>query len=115
MDINKAVTEALRRHPILNAAVDERNNELVFKKYYNIGVATSTEAGLMVPVVRNADRLRLFELARRIEQGGVTAAVALHQQRRVGQPPAPQLAAPEHLQGTQQQSDQHDRQPGQRG
>jgi pyruvate dehydrogenase E2 component (dihydrolipoamide acetyltransferase) len=64
----KAVAEALRRHPVLNAAVDERSNELVFKRYYNIGVATATDAGLMVPVIRNADRLRLFELADRIER-----------------------------------------------
>lgn len=66
--IIKAVTDALRKHPILNSAVDERNNELVYKKYYNIGVATATDGGLMVPVVQNADRFRLFELATRIEQ-----------------------------------------------
>ena len=63
----KAVADALPRHPVLNAAIDERSNELVYKKYYNIGVATATEAGLMVPVVHDADRLPLFELARRIE------------------------------------------------
>lgn len=65
--IIKAVTDALRRHPVLNSAVDERTNELVYKNYYNIGVATATEAGLMVPVVQDADRLQLFELAKRIE------------------------------------------------
>ena len=64
----KAVTRALLRHPVLNSAVDERTNELVYKKYYNVGIATATEAGLMVPVVQNADRLRLFELAKRIER-----------------------------------------------
>jgi pyruvate dehydrogenase E2 component (dihydrolipoamide acetyltransferase) len=64
----KAVADALPRHPVLNAAIDERSNELVYKKYYDIGVATATEAGLMVPVVHGADRLPLFELARRIEQ-----------------------------------------------
>ncbi len=63
----KAVADALPRHPVLNAAVDERSDELVYKKYYNIGVATATEAGLMVPVVHDADRLPLFELASRIE------------------------------------------------
>lgn len=63
----KAVTDALRRHPILNSAVDERTSELVYKKYYNVGIATATDAGLMVPVVRDADRLRLFELARRVD------------------------------------------------
>jgi pyruvate dehydrogenase E2 component (dihydrolipoamide acetyltransferase) len=66
--IIKAVTGALRKHPILNSAVDEQTNELIYKKYYNIGVATATEAGLMVPVVHNADRLRLFELAKEIER-----------------------------------------------
>jgi pyruvate dehydrogenase E2 component (dihydrolipoamide acetyltransferase) len=65
--IVKAVTDALRRHPVLNAAVDEHRNELVYKKYYNIGIATATDAGLMVPVVHNADQLRLFELATRME------------------------------------------------
>ena len=66
--IIKAVTDALRKHPVLNSSLDERTNELVYKKYYNIGVATATEAGLMVPVVQNADRLGLFELAKRIDR-----------------------------------------------
>jgi pyruvate dehydrogenase E2 component (dihydrolipoamide acetyltransferase) len=66
--IVKAVTEALHRHPVLNSAVDEKSNEIVYKKYYNIGVATATDAGLMVPVVHHADRLRLFELATEIER-----------------------------------------------
>jgi pyruvate dehydrogenase E2 component (dihydrolipoamide acetyltransferase) len=66
--IIKAVTDALRKHPVLNSAVDERNNELVYKKYYNIGIATATEGGLVVPVVHDAERLRLLELATRIEQ-----------------------------------------------
>ena len=66
--IVKAVTEALHRHPVLNSAVDETSNELVYKKYYNIGVATATDAGLMVPVVHHANRLRIFELATEIER-----------------------------------------------
>jgi pyruvate dehydrogenase E2 component (dihydrolipoamide acetyltransferase) len=66
--IIKGVTEALRRHPVLNSAGDERTNELVYKNYYNIGVATATESGLMVPVVQHADRLRLFELANQIDR-----------------------------------------------
>jgi pyruvate dehydrogenase E2 component (dihydrolipoamide acetyltransferase) len=66
--IIKAVTGALQRHPKLNTAVDEETNELIYKKYYDIGLATATDAGLLVPVVRGADRLPLFELARRVEQ-----------------------------------------------
>ena len=65
--IVKAVTEALKRHPMLNSAVDEQAHELVYKKYYNIGVAAATDAGLVVPVVHDADRLRLFEVAERVE------------------------------------------------
>ncbi|HSN82239.1 MAG TPA: 2-oxo acid dehydrogenase subunit E2, partial [Polyangiales bacterium] len=64
--IVKAVTDALRRHPVLNSAVDESAHEIVYKRYYDIGVATATEAGLVVPVVRGADRLRLFELGSEI-------------------------------------------------
>lgn len=64
----KAVTDALERHPMLNSAVDEATNELVTKKYYNIGVAVATEAGLVVPVVRHADQKRLFEVASEIER-----------------------------------------------
>jgi len=68
----RAVTDALQKHPVLNSAIDERTNELVCKRYYDIGVATATEAGLLVPVVRDADRLGLFELASRIR--GLTDA-----------------------------------------
>ena len=66
--IIKAVVHALRAHPVLNSAVDEHANELVQKRYYNIGIATATEAGLMVPVLHHADRLRLFELSIAIER-----------------------------------------------
>ena len=63
-----AVTEALQRHPALNSAVDEASHELIYKKYYNVGIATATDAGLVVPVIHHADRLRLFGLAREIER-----------------------------------------------
>ncbi|MGD8316608.1 MAG: dihydrolipoamide acetyltransferase family protein [Myxococcales bacterium] len=66
--IVKAVAHALHEHPALNAVVDEERQEIVYKKYYDIGVATATDAGLVVPVVRGADRLRLFELARQIDR-----------------------------------------------
>ena len=65
--IVKAVADALPRHPVLNASIDERSNELVYKMYYDIGVATATAAGLVVPVVRAVDQLGLFELGARIE------------------------------------------------
>ena len=66
--IIKAVADALRRHPMLNSAVDERTHELVSTGYYNIGFAAATDAGLVVPVVHDADRLRLFEVAERVIQ-----------------------------------------------
>jgi pyruvate dehydrogenase E2 component (dihydrolipoamide acetyltransferase) len=66
--IVKAVVAALKKHPILNSALDEASNELVYRKTYNIGIATSTDAGLMVPVVKHCERKNLIEVAREIER-----------------------------------------------
>jgi pyruvate dehydrogenase E2 component (dihydrolipoamide acetyltransferase) len=59
----KAVALVLQAHPRFNASLDPEAGELVRKRYYHIGVATDTERGLMVPVVRDADRKPLRELA----------------------------------------------------
>jgi pyruvate dehydrogenase E2 component (dihydrolipoamide acetyltransferase) len=64
----KAVVAALKRHPRLNSNVDEAAMELVLRKTYDIGIATSTEAGLMVPVVRGCDRLSILEIASEIDR-----------------------------------------------
>ena len=66
--IVKATVAALKRHPSLNATFDETANEIVTRRYYNIGVATATPAGLTVPVVKNADDRSLVDLAREIER-----------------------------------------------
>jgi pyruvate dehydrogenase E2 component (dihydrolipoamide acetyltransferase) len=66
--IVKATVAALRKHPMLSTALDESTNELVFRKYFNIGIATATEAGLMVPVVRDADRKSVLDIARDIDR-----------------------------------------------
>jgi pyruvate dehydrogenase E2 component (dihydrolipoamide acetyltransferase) len=66
--IVKACVAALKKHPILNTALDESTNELVYRKYYNIGMAASTDAGLMVPVIKDADRKSLLDIARDIER-----------------------------------------------
>jgi pyruvate dehydrogenase E2 component (dihydrolipoamide acetyltransferase) len=66
--IVKAVVACLKRHPILNAVLDEPAGEIVLRKYYNIGVATATDAGLMVPVVKDADKRSILEIAREIER-----------------------------------------------
>ena len=66
--IVKAVVAALKDHPALNASLDEEAQEIVFHSDYNIGVAVDTPAGLVVPVIKNADGKRLREIAAEIEQ-----------------------------------------------
>ena len=64
----KAVVAALKKHAVLNSALDESTNELVYRKYYNIGIAASTDAGLMVPVVKDCDRKSILEIAKEIDR-----------------------------------------------
>ncbi|MGM0716270.1 MAG: dihydrolipoamide acetyltransferase family protein, partial [Halobacteriota archaeon] len=59
----KAVVAGLGEYPILNAQLDEEAEEIVVRGEYNVGVATATDAGLMVPVLNHADRKGLLELA----------------------------------------------------
>jgi len=59
----KAMVAALKMHPAFNASVDEERQEMVLKKYYNIGIAVDTPQGLIVPVIRDADRKDMVELA----------------------------------------------------
>ena len=66
--IVKAVAIALRKHPALNALIDDTAHEIVLRKNYDIGVAVATDAGLLVPVVRNVDSLGLLEVAREISR-----------------------------------------------
>jgi pyruvate dehydrogenase E2 component (dihydrolipoamide acetyltransferase) len=63
----KAVTAALREFPHFNASLDRSGESLIVKKYFHIGVAVDTENGLLVPVIRDADRKGLFELAAELE------------------------------------------------
>lgn len=60
----KAIASSLRHHPILNASIDEEANEVVYKEYVNIGIAVDTEKGLLVPVLRDADRKNIPQIAR---------------------------------------------------
>lgn len=64
----KAMVEAVKLHPILNSSLDEEKGEVVYKHYYNFGIATDTERGLVVPVVKNVDQLGIYELAREIDR-----------------------------------------------
>lgn len=66
--IVKAVVAALKKHPWLNAVLDEGRGEIRLRRDYHIGIASATEHGLTVPVVRHADRLSLMALAREIER-----------------------------------------------
>jgi len=66
--VMKAVALALRRHPMLNASLDEQAGQIVYKQYVNLGIAVDTPRGLVVPAIRNADRLSIAELARALAE-----------------------------------------------
>ena len=65
--IIRAVVAALKDHPYLNATLDEETQDIILKKYYNIGIATDTPEGLLVPVIKNAGDKSIFELAQEIQ------------------------------------------------
>ena len=64
----KAVVAGLKKYPIVNAALDEERGEIVLRKRYHIGVAAASEQGLIVPVLRDADKKSLFELGRELQE-----------------------------------------------
>lgn len=64
----KAVQHALVSHPYLNGSVDEKGEEIILKKYYNIGVAVETPDGLMVSVVKDVDKKTILELAAELQE-----------------------------------------------
>jgi pyruvate dehydrogenase E2 component (dihydrolipoamide acetyltransferase) len=63
----KAVVAALKQYPYLNSSVDGEHEEIILKKYYNIGVAVDTPDGLIVPVVKSADEKDIFTIAQEIQ------------------------------------------------
>lgn len=63
----KAVVGALKKHPVFNSSLDEVAQELVYKDYFHIGIAVDTDAGLIVPVIRDADKKSLLELSRELD------------------------------------------------
>lgn len=67
----KAVIESLKRFPVVNASID--GNDIVYHGYFDIGVAVSTPRGLVVPVLRDADRLSLADIEKSINDLGVKA------------------------------------------
>ncbi len=59
----KAVVSGLRKFPQFNCSLDEATSEIIFKQYFNIGIAVATERGLIVPVIRNVDQKNITELS----------------------------------------------------
>ena len=64
----KAVVDTLKKHPIFNSSLDEAAKSIVLKEYYHIGIAVDTEAGLIVPVLRDADKKSLLDLSKELEE-----------------------------------------------
>ena len=67
----KAAVEALKRYPVVNASID--GNDVIYHGYFDISVAVSTDRGLVVPVIRNADQLNLAELEKQVALYGEKA------------------------------------------
>jgi len=63
----KALTNVLYNYPYLNASFDEDSEEIILKEHYHIGFAADTDQGLLVPVVRNADKRSLFQIAKELQ------------------------------------------------
>ena len=66
--ILKATAFALKKHRQLNAEMDMDNGKMIYKKYYNIGIAVDTDKGLVVPVIKNVDKLSIYELAQKTNE-----------------------------------------------
>lgn len=66
--IVKATVNALKQHKQLNSQIDMENDRMILNNRYNISLAVDTPAGLVVPVIRDADRLSIFEIAQRIDE-----------------------------------------------
>lgn len=63
----KIVAKVLQNHPVFRTSLDETTQEIVTKDYYHIGVAVDTEAGLIVPVLRDANNKSLLDLSKELE------------------------------------------------
>lgn len=64
----KIISSALKNFPQFNASVDMQNKTLIYKKYFNIGIAVDTDFGLIVPVIKNVDRLNIIEISKEINE-----------------------------------------------
>ena len=64
----KAIATALKHHPEVNATIDSANEQIIYKEYVNVGIAVDTDRGLVVPVLRNVDRMGIPEIARALAE-----------------------------------------------
>lgn len=64
----KAVATALKNHPAINATIDEENEQLIYKDYVNVGIAVDTDRGLVVPVLRDTDRMSIPDATRSLAE-----------------------------------------------
>jgi pyruvate dehydrogenase E2 component (dihydrolipoamide acetyltransferase) len=62
----KIISSAMKAFPQFNASVDMQNKAIIYKKYFNIGIAVDTDFGLIVPVIKNADKLNIIEISKEI-------------------------------------------------
>ena len=69
----KALVATMKQYPIMNASIDDATNEVVYKNYYNIGIATDTDHGLYVPNVKHADMKSMFDIADEINSKAALA------------------------------------------
>jgi pyruvate dehydrogenase E2 component (dihydrolipoamide acetyltransferase) len=65
--ILKALVNTLQQHPLFNTSLDAAGENLIFKSYFHIGIAVDTDAGLIVPVIRDVDKKTLVEISRDLE------------------------------------------------
>lgn len=72
--IVKATALALKKHKYLNSEMDTEAGNMIYKRYYNIGIAVDTEKGLVVPVIRDADKLSIKKIARQIQELSLKAS-----------------------------------------
>lgn len=70
----KALVSVLRKYPALNASIDDATQEIVYKHYFNVGIATDTDHGLFVPNIKNADAKSIFTIAGEITTHAQAAA-----------------------------------------
>nr|BBH93302.1 dihydrolipoamide acetyltransferase component of pyruvate dehydrogenase complex [Thermogemmatispora argillosa] len=78
----KLLIPVLKEFPIFNASLDEERREIVYKRVYHIGIATASPEGLLVPVLRHAERLSLAQIASELErliEGGRRRTLGLHE------------------------------------